>query len=244
MENSKISVLMSAYNNAGTVASAIVSILNQTYANFEFIIVDDASTDNSLEVIKSFAKKDARITVIENKTNAGLAVCLNTAFAHATGDYIARQDAHGLSLPDRFAIQMRYFNEHPAVDVLGMGQPFNAKLLMRKNIMVHGSVMMRTKTLRDAGAYNPNYRYVQDYELWRRLLKSGAGFANLPAGKAGLSQPLYQLGPINRSLKETSVRLLYLMNAKQSNKEILPLSKLPLIRKLEFYRYILRAMLK
>lgn len=233
----KISVLMSVYNNAPTVAEAIKSILAQTVQDFEFIIVDDASTDGSLKILQLFSAENKNIIVIQNSKNEGLAISLNRALEQSRGEFIARQDAHATSRPDRFAKQLADLAANPKVDILGIGEPFSARLLKKKNIMVHGSIMARAKMLKAAGGYNPNYRFVQDYELWLRLIPTGAVFANL-------AEPLYEFTQKLKSPAETRERLLYLMNAKAHNREILPLSKLPLIRKLEFHRYLARYFIK
>lgn len=116
-----ISVIMACYNRQNCVAQAIESILNQTYTNFEFIIVDDHSTDNTYKIIKRYAKQDKRIIVLRNKKNNGINYYrnFNKAIALSKGKYIARMDDDDISLPQRFEKQVKYMEENPDVVVLG-----------------------------------------------------------------------------------------------------------------------------
>ncbi len=116
-ENPKVSVIMSVYNGDKYLREAIESILNQTFTDFEFIIVNDGSTDNSLEIIESY--DDERIKTINNKKNIGLTKSLNKALKFAKGKYIARQDADDVSLPNRFEKQVEYLDSHPEVALVG-----------------------------------------------------------------------------------------------------------------------------
>ena len=108
--NPKISVIMPVYNMEKFLAKAIDSILNQTINNFEFIIINDGSTDNSLNILKSY--NDKRIKIINNSKNLGIAKSLNKGKEVAVGEYIARQDADDISEPDRFFHQLDYLNKN------------------------------------------------------------------------------------------------------------------------------------
>lgn len=182
----KISVIMSVYNEEKYLKRAIESILNQTFNDFEFIIVNDSSTDNSLEIIQSY--HDGRIKVINNGRRTGLAACLNKALAIAKGEYIGRQDADDFSLPNRFEEQIEYFKGNPKTALLGTdiylmdekGKIFTQKKAMPHlpsdklsayNPFVHGSVMFKKAVVDDLGAYNSVFKYAQDYELWSRIAK-------------------------------------------------------------------------
>ena len=192
-----ISVLMGVYNSERYLASSISSILLQTYKNFEFIIVNDGSTDKSAEIIEKFALKDSRIKVI-NHDNKGLTKSLNIAARHAKGKYLARQDADDISLPRRFKTQINYLKKHPDVKVLGTsnfmmddnGKVINIFLRPRTtekikeympvgNQLCHGSVLMDKKFFFDINGYDENYRFAQDYELWFRILNKGYEIHNL-----------------------------------------------------------------
>ena len=112
-----ISVIMSVYNAEQFLREAIDSILNQTYDNFEFIIIDDASTDSSNAILRSY--NDHRIRVHLNKENSGLTKSLNIGLALAKGTYIARQDADDVSYPERFQRQLDFFQANPGLDIAG-----------------------------------------------------------------------------------------------------------------------------
>src|SRR3989344_1456117 len=113
----KISVIMSVYNGMPYLEQAAESVLNQTYKNFEFIIVDDASTDDTLKYLKLL--KDRRIKLIRNKKNLGLAASLNIALRQAKGDYIARMDADDISYPERLDIQLKFLTKNKSIDLCG-----------------------------------------------------------------------------------------------------------------------------
>lgn len=113
-----VSVVMTAYNTEDYIGEAIESILNQTYRNFEFIIVDDGSTDRTLEIIMDYANKDERIIVIKHK-NIGLSQSLNDGIRIARGEYIARMDSDDVCSNDRFEKQVNYLNNHPEIYMLG-----------------------------------------------------------------------------------------------------------------------------
>ena len=120
MQNDLVSVIMSNYNTPEEfLRASIESVLNQTYSNFEFIIVDDCSTDNSLEIIKSY--QDERIVVLENKENLGITKSLNRGLEIAKGEYVARMDADDISFPKRFETQVEYLKNNPQVIVCGTG---------------------------------------------------------------------------------------------------------------------------
>jgi len=184
--NPRISVIMSVYNGEKYLREAIDSILNQTFPDFEFIIVNDASTDSSLKIIQSY--HDKRIRVIENEENIGLTKSLNKAIKKARGEYIARQDADDISLLNRFEEQLRYLEQHPEVSLLGtsiyridsggdvtgkriaLAKP-TTKDMFKGNQFSHGSVMFKRQVIDNVGGYNELFRYVQDYELWLRIAK-------------------------------------------------------------------------
>ena len=115
----KISVVMSCYNRAEYSKLAIESILNQTYKDFEFIIIDDCSTDNTADVIQEYADKDERIVFIKNKQNMDYNYNLRKGFEIAKGEYIARMDDDDISMPERFEKQVEYLDKHPEITVLG-----------------------------------------------------------------------------------------------------------------------------
>jgi len=181
-----ISVVMSVYNGEKFLRDAIASILRQTFNNFEFVIVNDGSTDTSLNIINSFL--DKRIKVID-QSNLGLTKSLNIAIQAATGDFIARMDADDLSHPERLSYQYAYMTEHPEVGLLGtlnygidetgveLGfsvfptefADIRQSLLFEGNCLTHGTFMIRRQVLELVGGYSEEYPYSQDYELALRI---------------------------------------------------------------------------
>lgn len=223
----KISVVMSVYNGESYLKEAIESILNQTLADFEFIIVNDGSVDGSLEMLQSY--QDERIKLINNGENIGLTKSLNKALKQARGEYIARQDADDISLPNRLKEQLQYLQEHPEIALLGTGayiieesgnilrrgvplaEP-SKENLVKDNPFVHGSVMFRKKIIEEVGAYNEFYRYSQDYELWLRIAVHHKA--------ANLTHPLYKARRHSKSVqakKRKDGALYHLLALKLSN---------------------------
>ena len=185
LNNLKISVIMSVYNGEKYLGRAIESILNQTFTDYEFIIVNDGSADDSLKIIKGY--DDKRILLINNDTNIGLTRSLNKAIEQARGEYIARQDADDISLANRFEEQVGYLEQHPDTALLGTSiyiMDEDGRVLGRKTALAnpgeslfkfnqfnHGSTMFKSTVVRELGGYNELFRYCQDYELWLRIAK-------------------------------------------------------------------------
>ncbi len=186
-----ISVLLPAYNAELFIEQSITSILKQTFLDFEFIIINDGSTDRTEEIIRGFS--DHRIRYFDNLKNCGLIYTLNRGIELANGKYIARMDADDISLPKRFEKQFAYLENHPNCAVLGTAylpvdldnnpvmkpveSPIWAK--MSEWFMVigcpvaHPSVMYRTNLARRANGYNPRFLHAEDYEFWTRMIKLG-----------------------------------------------------------------------
>jgi glycosyltransferase involved in cell wall biosynthesis len=132
---------MPVYNGEPFIEEAILSILNQTYRNFEFIIVNDSSTDKSAEIAKKYAQKDSRILVIPNENTRGIVGALNTGLKHAGGIYIARMDSDDISRSDRFQKQIDFLESHKQIDVIGgIFKTFDEKGDTEKIWRPHGSI--------------------------------------------------------------------------------------------------------
>lgn len=191
---SSISVVMSVYNGELHIKEAMESILSQTFADFEFVIINDASTDTTESIIKSF--NDPRIKLIKNDKNLGLAKSLNIGLDLAKGKYISRMDADDISLPERFQKQFDFMEENPGIDVCGSWYEFiGARTGVVKyplkddevkanmffyDCICHPSVFIRKESLdKHRLRYNEEFRYAQDYELWCRGIKD-LKFANMP----------------------------------------------------------------
>lgn len=191
---------MPVYNGESFLIESIESILKQTFKNFEFIIINDGSTDSSLNIIRKYAAQDSRIQVIDRQ-NKGLVVSLNEGISLAKGKYIARMDADDISLPERLEQQFEYLENNPEITILGTyieafgneGEEaeltnlwFNEKLIsdnIHKKFSIgcpiaHPTVMMKTEFVK-AEKYSYKYTIIEDYELWMRALKKGYKIANL-----------------------------------------------------------------
>ena len=189
----KVSVLMSVYNGSRYLQKSLESILNQTFTDFEFIIIDDGSTDNTWEILTKYADQDQRIKLFKNEENIGLTKSLNKGLILAQGEYVARQDADDISLPERFEKQVDFLNKqlkvilvsgnYESIDsegsLLGKPKPAGGSditawyLLFYNRIGAHGLAMFRRDPVMNIGGYSESYRYSQDYELWSRLVKVG-----------------------------------------------------------------------
>ncbi len=188
MLEANFSVIMSVFNSEIFLSEAIESILNQTLTNFEFIIIDDGSTDNSSSIIQNYARKDPRIKLVENNINIGLARSLNKGIELANGKYIARMDADDISIPNRFEKQYHYLENNQNIYVVGsnyknIDENGNQKQQSEKlespnqirwglffsNQMAHPTVMMRTDLFKKYGYFYNPFPYTQDYDLWIRI---------------------------------------------------------------------------
>lgn len=183
----KITVLMPVYNCELYIKEAIDSILNQTYSDFEFLILDDASTDQTVPLIKTYT--DSRIIVIEKPVNTGYTNSLNQGLQLAKGEYIARMDADDISLPERFAKQVSFLDANPEIVLCGswysiIGTENVIKVpehhnkiklaLLKGNCMAHPSVMMRKQVLDTFSVvYDVSKEPAEDYDLWVRLVAIG-----------------------------------------------------------------------
>ncbi len=186
-----VTVLMPVYNGARFLRESIESILNQTFNDFECLIIDDASTDTSREIIRSFT--DPRIKLIENANNCGLVKTLNRGLALAKGEYIARQDQDDISYPARLEKQVTFLNSHPQIVLLGTNIhniDENGKKsisygysivstpaaihwqIIFDNPFVHSSVMFRTEIIRNLGGYNDHFNACEDFDLFSRVCSS------------------------------------------------------------------------
>jgi len=198
--NPRISVIMSVHNGEKHLLEAIRSIQRQTYNNFEFIIVDDASTDSTSAILESL--DDPRIQIITNETNIGLTHSLNKALKYCRGEFIARMDADDFSLPDRFEKQFNFFSNNKEYNLVGsqiyfiepdgtwtysVSLPESHDQIVSKikscNAFCHGSVMMRKEAFAAINYYDAEFLCAQDYDAWLRLSEIGH--------LANLCTPLY-----------------------------------------------------
>jgi glycosyltransferase involved in cell wall biosynthesis len=189
MSSPYVSVVMSVYNSDSSLRKSIQSILNQSYKNYEFIIVNDGSTDNSYKIINNIKKKNSRIKFYNFKENKGLGHSLNFAIKRSKGRYIARLDSDDYAYKDRLLTQIKFIKRNPLVDILGSnadyfssGNKFIKKTKMpisdesiKKDIysfnpLIHSSLMIKKSFFKN-NYYNESFYRCQDYELWLRSYK-------------------------------------------------------------------------
>jgi glycosyltransferase involved in cell wall biosynthesis len=191
----KVSVLMSVYNGASYLRESVDSILKQIFTDFEFIIIDDGSTDQTAKILDGYT--DSRIVRIKNEKKIGLAASLNKGIALACGEYIARMDADDISLPERLEKQIHFMQNHPEVDICGSWVQLIGKqtgiiweypctydeiyaTMLFSCAIAHPSVIIRACTIRQHELlYDTHADYTEDYDLWSRALPL-VRFANLP----------------------------------------------------------------
>jgi glycosyltransferase involved in cell wall biosynthesis len=187
----KVTVLMPVYNGEKFLQEAIESILGQTWTDFEFIIINDSSTDSSRDMILSF--DDHRVRLVDNHTRLGLTKSLNRGLRLSKGELIARQDADDISYPTRLDQEVRFLESNPEVALLGTraravdenGTPKGVELriptglvairwfLMFQNAFIHSSVMFRRNIIwKRLGGYDESYLRAQDYDMWSRTARN------------------------------------------------------------------------
>lgn len=191
----KLSVIMSVYNSEKYLKESIESVLQQTFSDFEFIIIDDASTDNSLNILKEFQKKDNRIIIIKNKYNLKICDSLNKWLKIAKAELIARMDGDDICFLDRFQKQVSFLEKNKNIWVLWWQieiidekskkiweKKYPVKNLKKqiffRNPFLHSSVIIRRKCFDDFWFYDNEFLYSEDLELWIRFWQK-YDFSNL-----------------------------------------------------------------
>jgi glycosyltransferase involved in cell wall biosynthesis len=191
-----VSVVMSVFNGEQFLAEAVDSILNQSFRDFEFIVINDGSTDSSGAILDSYQKKDSRLRVYQQE-NRGLVESLNRGCSLAQGQYVARMDADDISLRDRLSWQVSWMGKHPEVGVVGgavqiigtKGKPKTTyrhptanheirSKLPKFSPIWHPTAFMRTDVFISTGGYRALFRDAEDYDLWFRIAER-AQLANL-----------------------------------------------------------------
>lgn len=186
----QVSVLMTVYNGQPYLEQSLQSVRAQTFRDYEFVIVDDGSTDGSLEVLRRYAAEDPRIRLIANEVNQGQTPCLNQGIAEARGAWIARQDADDLSNPRRLELQIREVTARPHLSLLGangwlidsedrslglinapVGEAGVRWSSVFYNPFLHTAVLFRRQLALDLGGYSTAFRIAQDYDLWMRIME-------------------------------------------------------------------------
>lgn len=201
-----ISVVMPVYNREKLVARAINSILNQTYRNFEFIIVDDGSTDNTPSILKSFAQKDRRVKILTNEKNMGIAYSRQKGLNAARGKYVAIMDSDDFSVPTRLEKSIAFMTDHPEVDAMTgdlgdadeytptneyfdpdkpkykklMDPGFYEVELNFYNVFPNVSSMYKRSFVKKHNIhYDPDFIAAEDYDFWRQIVMAGGKLASI-----------------------------------------------------------------
>jgi len=207
LEKREISVIMSVYNSEKYLSEAIESVLNQSFSNFEFLITNDCSTDNSSILLEKYSKIDSRIKILNNKSNIGLTKSLNKMVKLSKGKYIARMDSDDICREDRFEKELELIKKSNAdvvfsnceiIDshsnkVCNAWKPNDVNKILKNinyiNYIPHPSVLLNKQSLIDMDFYNENCKTGQDKELWKRMINANKifQFINLPLLKYRLN---------------------------------------------------------
>jgi glycosyltransferase involved in cell wall biosynthesis len=193
----RVSVLVAAYNASAYLLEALDSLLQQTVEDIEIIVVDDGSTDDTARLVGSLA--DPRVVLLRSDTNRGAGASRNIALEHATAEWVAIMDADDVAERVRLERQLEFVTAHPRVDVLGSAvavidsqgaargwrsYPLDHRSIVRtlplRSPLAHPTVLCRKSTLLAVGGWHEDRLGVEDYDLWCRLAREGARFANLP----------------------------------------------------------------
>ncbi|PKM60514.1 MAG: beta(1,3)galactosyltransferase EpsH [Firmicutes bacterium HGW-Firmicutes-4] len=189
----RLSVIMGVYNSKSIelLKKSIHSIIDQTFVDWEFIICNDGSTDNTLSILEEIEMMDSRIKVVTYEENRGLSSALNYALSFTTGEYIARQDDDDISYPERFQVELKFLSEHPEIGFVGcladiydddgiwgtyyLEERPTAKSFLWSNPFIHPSVMIRKEVFEKAGGYRIAWetRRAEDYDLFMRFYATG-----------------------------------------------------------------------
>ena len=194
----EISLIMSVYNGEDYLSEAIESVLNQTFTDFELIVINDCSTDKTEEILKGFEKLDERVKVHTNEVNLRLPSSLNKAISLAQGKYIARMDADDICLPERLEKQYKFMEENPNVALSscrfmtlkngvfssgGCGGKCDNEsvkaLLLVTNPILHPGIIAKAEIIRSLG-YDKNFTCTEDMELWTRFVMAGYNVEIIP----------------------------------------------------------------
>ena len=203
MNDPKISVIMGIYQskNKDMVCKAIQSIIDQTFTEWEFVICDDGSPDDTWEFLNKEYGKDERFVLVRNEQNGGLRLALNTCLKAASADYVVRQDADDYSREDRLQILYDYVVQHPTIDVVGTAMvsfdengSFGVIHPRKENpvkmdflygsVVAHATTIMKKNSLNNVNGYRVSWETTrcEDTDLYMRMCANGATFHNIDDG--------------------------------------------------------------
>lgn len=195
----ELSVILPSYNGGKFIGNAIKSVLDQSFSQYELLVIDDGSTDNTAEIVQEISKRDGRLRYVRQETNLGLQQTLNNGLRLAKGHYIARLDDDDVWIDkDKLKIQVEFLDRHPTHVLVGTGHifvdetgkelhrfmppstdPEIRKIILRDNVFLHSAVMYRRDIVLQVGGYNYERLHGDDYDLWLKLGTIGK-LANLP----------------------------------------------------------------
>jgi glycosyltransferase involved in cell wall biosynthesis len=192
-----VSILIPAYNAGLFVEEAMKAMLAQTWTDFELVIIDDGSTDDTYRILEKIADQDSRVRLVKNEQNMGLIATLNRGLQMATGKYIARMDADDYSPPQRLSLQVAYLESHQRTVAVGSNGLFFGKKtgavrvpqhanavrtrLVFDNPILHSSILMRREWLAERGIqYRSHLLHSEDYDFWVQIVEAGGEIENLP----------------------------------------------------------------
>ena len=229
----KVSWLISTYNNESEIIRCLTSLLKQTYKNFEIIVVNDGSTDNTVNVLEEIYEKNKNfIRILNNKENMGLAYSLNKAFSYSRGIYIARIDADDFAMPNRLEEQLKFIEANPEISIVGsrayyvnnfgdfVGESslkISDKSFLKPNTyiyalnIIHPSVLMKKDFLENVGLYDESLKRAQDLDLWLRAI-------NLKYKFFIINKPLIFYKKSNYGLKRSLIIYKYSLKISLKNK--------------------------
>ena len=183
----KVSIILPVYNGAKCVANSIDSVLSQTYENFELVVVNDCSTDNTLDILNEYAKKDSRVKVFTNEVNKKLPRTLNAGFEKATGEYLTWTSDDNMYRPEAIAQMVQFLDENPEVGLVYCDMTVRNELGdeikeeervaapvkdLRLRSICGACFMYRSEVAAKAGDYDPDLFLAEDYEYWIRISKN------------------------------------------------------------------------
>lgn len=236
-----VSVLMPVYNNERYVSEAVESILAQTFADFEFLIIDDGSTDGSPALLKTYAERDPRIRLV-SRPNTGYVVALNEMLATARGEFIARMDSDDVAMPERFERQLGYLNAHPECVMIGsrvliidpegspltvMGEALtheeidSALMAARGQMVYHPSIIIRKRSLLEVGPYREELETAEDLDLFLRLAEVGR-IANLAEPLLKYREHIGKVGHVRAARQAETCRRVLEAAYRRRGRELAP----------------------
>jgi glycosyltransferase EpsE len=248
----KISIIMGIYNCSVTLQFAVECLINQTFQDWELIMCDDYSSDDTFDKAVSLCEKDSRIIVIRNEKNMGLAYSLNHCLENVRGKYIARMDGDDLCSPVRFEIEINYLDKHPKIHFVSTNMTFfdekgefgkfiypenpNYIDFVKGSPFCHAGCMIKTDALKLVEGYrvSDDTQRVEDYDLWIRLYEAGYKGYNI-------QEYLYNMRDDRYAFERRKFR--YRLNEWKLSKKVCKVFKLPAIYRIYSFRPLIVGLL-